>query len=100
MTKRQLQKDLRIYPDALTVKEVAEILRVSTKTVYKLIKENEIPAVKVGREQRVAKSLLITFLQKRGGANVYPNEHFYPRNIIWTCDKSYGSVRVANQKGA
>ncbi len=100
MTKRQVQKELRAYPDALTVKEVAEILRVSTKTVYKLIKENEIPAVKVGREQRVAKAQLITFLQKHGGANVYPNKHFYPRNIIWTCDKSYGSVRVAYQKGA
>ncbi len=96
MTKRQVQKELRAYPDALTVKEVAEILRVSTKTVYKLIKENKIPAVKVGREQRVAKVHLITFLQKRGGIVMYPNEHFYPRLVRWTCDKSYGSVRVAN----
>ncbi len=100
MTKRRVQKELRTYPDALTVKEVAEILRVSTKTVYKLIKENEIPAVKVGREQRIAKAQLITFLQKRGGVAMYPNEHFYPRAFRWTCDKSYGSVRVANQKGA
>ena len=96
MTKRQVQKELRAYPDALTVKEVAEILRVSTKTVYKLIKEHTIPAVKVGREQRVAKSQLITFLQKYGGDVIYLREHIYPRNIVWTCDKSYGSVRVAN----
>ena len=41
---------------ALTAAEVAEILRVSTKTVYKLIKEKSLPAVKVGRENRIAKS--------------------------------------------
>ena len=41
---------------ALTAAEVAEILRVSTKTVYKLIKEKSLPAVKVGRENRIARS--------------------------------------------
>ena len=85
-----------MYPDALTVKEVAEILRVSTKTVYKLIKDGTVPAVKVGREQRIAKAHLITFLQKYNGDVIYLREHVYPRNIVWTCDKSYGSVRVAN----
>lgn len=96
MTKRQVQKQLCMYPDALTVKEVAEILRVSTKTVYKLIKDGTVPAVKVGREQRVAKVHLITFLQKYNGDVIYLREPVYPRNITWTCDKSYGSVRVAN----
>ena len=38
MTKKEHEKELRCYPAALTVTEVAEILRVSTKTVYKLIK--------------------------------------------------------------
>ena len=96
MTKRQVQKQLSMYPDALTVKEVGEILRVSTKTVYKLIKDGTVPAVKVGREQRIAKAQLITFLQKYNGDVIYLREHFLPRNIVWTCDKSYGSVRVAN----
>ncbi|MFQ8952227.1 MAG: helix-turn-helix domain-containing protein [Oscillospiraceae bacterium] len=31
---------MRCYPAALTAAEVAEILRVSTKTVYKLIKKS------------------------------------------------------------
>ena len=39
MTKKEHEKELRSYPAALTATEVAEILRVSTKTVYKLIKE-------------------------------------------------------------
>lgn len=55
MTKKEREKELRCYPAALTATEVAEILRVSTKTVYKLIKEKSLPAVKVGRENRIAK---------------------------------------------
>ena len=46
MTKKEHEKELRCYPAALTAAEVAEILRVSTKTVYKLIKEKSLPAVK------------------------------------------------------
>ncbi|WP_255202564.1 helix-turn-helix domain-containing protein [Acutalibacter muris] len=56
MTKKEREKELRCYPAALTAAEVAEILRVSIKTVYKLIKDKTIPAVKVGRENRIAKS--------------------------------------------
>lgn len=63
MTRRERERELRFYPMALTVPEVAEILRVCTKTVYKLIKENNIPAVKVGREIRVSKIRLIDYLQ-------------------------------------
>lgn len=58
MTKKEHEKELRCYPAALTAAEVAEILRVSTKTVYKLIKDKSLPAVKVGRENRIAKSPL------------------------------------------
>lgn len=65
MTKKEHEKELRCYPAALTVTEVAEILRVSTKTVYKLIKEKSLPAVKVGRENRIAKSQLIDYLRQR-----------------------------------
>lgn len=36
MTKKEHEKELRSYPAALTATEVAEILRVSTKTVYKI----------------------------------------------------------------
>ena len=47
MTKREITKSLKEYPAALTVKELSEILRVSTKTVYKLLKEGALPACKV-----------------------------------------------------
>ena len=64
MTKKEHEKELRCYPAALNAAEVAEILRVSTKTVYKLIKEKSLPAVKVGRENRIAKSQLIDYLRQ------------------------------------
>ena len=63
MTRRERERELRSYPMALTVPEVAEILRVCTKTVYKLIKEDGIPYVKIGREIRVPKGRLIEYLQ-------------------------------------
>ena len=64
MTKKEITKSLCGYPAALNVKETAQILRVSTKTVYKLIAEGKLPAVKVGRENRIAKSELIQYLRQ------------------------------------
>ena len=55
------------YPDALTVDEVIAILRVSRKTVYELIKNGRIKAVKVGRSHRIAKENLIEFLNPAEG---------------------------------
>lgn len=69
MTKKEYEKSLCKYPTALTVAEVSEILRVSTKTVYKLIKEKNLPAVKVGRENRIAKSHLINYLRQIDNLN-------------------------------
>lgn len=63
MTRRERERELRSYSMALTVPEVAEILRVCTKTVYKLVKEGSIPHVKIGREIRVPKGRLIDYLQ-------------------------------------
>ncbi len=46
----------------LTAAEVAEQLRVSTMTVYRLIRRGELPAVRVGRNYRVRERDLIAFL--------------------------------------
>ena len=51
----EIKPCLADYPDALTVDEVIAILRVSRKTVYELIKNGRIKAVKVGRSHRIAK---------------------------------------------
>jgi excisionase family DNA binding protein len=40
-------------PTLLTVSEVADMLRVSTMTVYRLVGIGEIPAVRIGRCVRI-----------------------------------------------
>ncbi len=64
MVRRERERKLKNYPPALNVNEVAEILRMCTKTVYKMIRQNVIPAVKVGREYRISKQILISYLQQ------------------------------------
>ena len=66
MDSREYVKALKSYSMALTVKEVSEILRVSTKLVYRYINEGTIPAVRIGRENRVPKPELIAFMRGRG----------------------------------
>ena len=46
----------------LTVAEVAEVLRVSNMTVYRLIKSGELPALRVGKNYRIRESELEAFL--------------------------------------
>ncbi|MSS84163.1 helix-turn-helix domain-containing protein [Actinomycetaceae bacterium WB03_NA08] len=40
-------------PQFLTVSEVAEVMRVSKMTVYRLIHAGELPAIRVGKSFRV-----------------------------------------------
>lgn len=46
----------------LTAAEVADQLRVSTMTIYRLIRSGELPAVRVGRNYRVRQGDLDTYL--------------------------------------
>jgi excisionase family DNA binding protein len=48
----------------LTAAEVADAMRVSTMTVYRLIKAGSLPAVRVGRSYRVAEDDLDRFLAR------------------------------------
>ena len=105
MTKKEITKSLCGYPTALNVKETAQILRVSTKTVYKLIAERKLPAVKVGRENRIAKSELIKYLRQGEKTSSHPGVTFtkMASNIVWTSQNTCGIVCVAekkNKKGA
>ena len=50
------------YPDVLDLKQVCEILRVSSKTGYSLIQGNEIKSLKIGRSYRIPKIFLLSYL--------------------------------------
>ena len=49
----------------LTVNEVAHFLRVSKMTVYRLIKQGDLPAVQIGRGYRVREDDVHRYLDKR-----------------------------------
>lgn len=46
-----------------TVAEVARHMRVSSMTVYRLIKSRELPAVRVGKSYRIRGTDLIAYLE-------------------------------------
>lgn len=49
----------------LTVAEVAERLKVSTMTIYRLINANKLAAVKVGKSYRINEDMLNHYLSRR-----------------------------------
>lgn len=51
-------------PKLLTVKEVAEMLRVHQRTAYRLITGGSIRAIKIGSQWRVPESALMDFLEQ------------------------------------
>jgi excisionase family DNA binding protein len=51
------------YPEIMSVEETSAALGVSTKTVYKMLKNGTIQNMKVGRSYRVPKVHLLSFLK-------------------------------------
>lgn len=54
-------------PRFLTVAEVAELLRVSKMTVYRMVHAGDIPAVRVGRSFRVPQQVVDELLTAGSG---------------------------------
>ncbi len=54
---------LREYPDVMTVDEVSKALGISTKTGYRLIRDNAIEYIKVGRSYRIPKAHLLSYMR-------------------------------------
>jgi excisionase family DNA binding protein len=51
--------------EVLTVKEVSGYLKIAEKTLYRFIREQNIPAFKLGKEWRFKRSLLDVWMEKR-----------------------------------
>jgi len=65
--------------DLLTAREVADVMRVSTMTVYRLIKAGEMPAIRVGKHLRIRERDVARYLDERvvgtmteGGTEQWP----------------------------
>ncbi len=57
----------------LTANEVAKLLRLSTQTLYKMVDEGTIPAVKVGSQWRFDRSSVSGWLSNQR-SNDHPNQ--------------------------
>ena len=49
----------------LTVAEVADMMRVSKMTVYRLVHSGELPAIRFGRSFRVPESSVVAVVERR-----------------------------------
>jgi len=52
-----------------TVKEIAEMLKVTMKTIYRIIEAGELPAARVGKSLRISETNLKKYLDKQTGAD-------------------------------
>ncbi len=48
--------------EILTVKEAAALLKTSRQQIRRMIQNGELPAVKVGREWRISRNVLLDYL--------------------------------------
>ncbi len=54
--------------EILTLKEVAGYLKVTEKTIYRLLTDNKLPAFKVGGSWRFKKADMNTWIQQQGNS--------------------------------
>ena len=54
---------LKDYPDILTVEEMSQALGISTKTGYRLLRDNKIEHLRLGRTYRIPKAHLLTYMR-------------------------------------
>lgn len=59
----------------LTVKEVAALLRVSSQTLYKMLEQGGIPAVKVGSQWRFEREKVRAWLESQESASSRRPDH-------------------------
>lgn len=62
MTERAYQSILSAYPDVMDITDVSDALHVSTKTCYKLLHEEKLRGIRVGRAYRIPKIHVIQYL--------------------------------------
>ena len=61
-----LAKDAAVDEEYLTIQEVAVLLRVGERTIYSLAREGRLPAMKIGNQWRIARSVLAKWAEVGG----------------------------------
>ena len=50
------------YPDVVTADQMSEMLGISSKTAYRILRENKIEHFKVGRTYKIPKIYILVYL--------------------------------------
>lgn len=53
------------YPDVVTISQLKEMLGIGITLAYRLVKQNTINAIKIGREYKIPKANVIAYLTKQ-----------------------------------
>ena len=70
MTSNQAYRTMfREYPDVLDIVKMCELLNVGVKSAYKLLRQNKIAHLKIGRSYRIPKANVIDYLLKQASAD-------------------------------
>lgn len=59
------------FPEVMTTEEVVAYLRISRKTINKLVKNKELPAQKIGKNYRFLKSEIDRYLKGESAVNYF-----------------------------
>jgi excisionase family DNA binding protein len=67
MEKKITKKDTYLvmfkeYPDIVDVEQMSEMIGISTKTAYKLLRENKIEHFKIGRTYKIPKLNILLYI--------------------------------------
>lgn len=58
------QKTLAELPDVMQVEDVMDFLQIGRNTMYQMLRSGQFPSIRIGRQYRIPKKLLMSFLDK------------------------------------
>lgn len=63
--KENYQMMFTTYPDVVTISQLKEMLGIGITLAYRLVKQNTINAIKIGRKYKIPKANVIAYLTKQ-----------------------------------
>ncbi|HAA85874.1 MAG TPA: hypothetical protein DCE14_05960 [Kosmotogaceae bacterium] len=60
-----MTEDAKPLDEVMTIQEVADYLKLTRQTVYKLLKNGDLKAFKIGRSIRILRSEIKRFIQEK-----------------------------------
>ena len=95
LIEREIMSYFKGMPDVMTVQEAAKALRCSKNTVYSLIADGRIQAIRIGRCFKVPKTALVEFMSAE--KNYYIISPYYT-DCLWTSGRKCDISVVGNAK--